>query len=356
MKLYTPGPVFVTDDTLDQLAKPSDTHRSGWYSELHARCVEKLKKVMFTDNDVFLGTFSGTGFMEACVSNTLNPEDKGLFITCGAFGDRWISIGKSLSKQFDVLRFEMGKAVKPEAVAEKLKEDNYTTVFMQFNETSTGVRNPLEKIAPIVKENGALLCVDAVSGLCGMKLEVDKLKIDACLASVQKCFAIPPGLAVCSVSAALLEKAKNTKNRGYYLDFLVMKKYYDKNQTPTTPPIPQIRALDYKLDYIINTEGLENRFKRHDKLAEMTRDWAKNKGFQIFSEEGYHSSTVTTITNNKNIDVAKFVKTAEKRGYRIVNGYGPLKNKTFRIGHMGDLQESDMKELFGVLDEILEGQ
>ncbi|MHA1791120.1 MAG: pyridoxal-phosphate-dependent aminotransferase family protein [Promethearchaeota archaeon] len=353
IKLYTPGPVFVSEETLKELAKPCDTHRSKWYSELHESCTKKLQELMFTKNDVFLGTFSGSGFMEACVSNTLNDDEKGLFIIIGAFGNRWASMAKANGKKYDTLEFDFGKAAKPDIIKEKLENENYTTVFIQFNETSTGVRNPIEEIAPIVKKHGALLCVDAVSGLGGMKIEVDKLKIDACLASTQKCFAVPPGLAVCSVSDALLEKAKNTKNRGYYLDLLLIKKYHDKNQTPTTVSIPQVRALDLKLDKMLHQEGLENVFKRHDTLAKMTRDWATSNGFELFAEKGHYSSTVTTITNNKGIDVAKFVSTLEQKGYRIVNGYGPLKNKTFRIGHMGDLQESDMNELFGVMDATL---
>ncbi|MFX0102960.1 MAG: pyridoxal-phosphate-dependent aminotransferase family protein [Candidatus Hodarchaeota archaeon] len=352
-KLYTPGPVFVSEETLKNMAAPGDTHRSGWYSELHKEVVERLKKVMYTENDVYIGTCSGSGFMEACVSNTLGPEDKGLFISIGAFGDRWIDMGKGYGKNYDTLKIEMGKAAKAEDVKKALEGNKYTTIFIQFNETSTGVKNPLYEIAPIVKDSGALLCVDAVSGLLGMKLEVDKLKIDACLASVQKCFAIPPGLAVCSVSEDMLEKSKNTPNKGYYFDLMVLKKYADRNQTPSTPPIPQIFAMNAQLDKILNEEGLENRFKRHDKLAQMTRDWATGKGFEMFSEEGYHSSTVSTMKNNLNKDVGSFVKKVEKKGYRIVNGYGKLKDKTFRIGHMGDLQESDMTELFGVLDETL---
>jgi len=351
IKLFTPGPVYCAPDVLAEMAKPCDTHRSKWYYDLHKDCTSKLQKVLFTKNDVFLGGFSATGFMEACVSNTLGEDDKGLFIIVGEFGNRWKMIAEGLGKKFEKLEYPGGKAAKPADVKKALDGKKYTTVFIQYNETSTGVRNPVEQIAPIIKETGALLCVDAVSAMCGMKIEVDRLGIDACLASVQKCFGIPPGLSVCSASPALLEKAKKTKNRGNYLDLVEIKQFHDKFQTPTTPPIPQIRALNYKLGKILNEEGLENRFKRHDKLAAMTRDWAKSQGFTMFSEEGAHSSTVSTIANNKNIDVEKFVAALETKGYRIVAGYGQFKKVSFRIGHMGDLMEKDMKELFGVMDE-----
>lgn len=353
IKLFTPGPVHVTPDVLAEMAKPCDTHRSKWYYELHKDCTSKLQRVLYTKNDVLLGAFSATGFMEACASNTLGDGDTGLFIVVGEFGNRWKGIADNLGKKCDVLDYPGGKAARVEDVKKKLEEKKYSTVFIQYNETSTGVRNPVEEIAPVIKASGALLCVDAVSAMCGMKIEVDKLGIDACLASVQKCFGIPPGLAVCSVTPALLEKAGKVGNRGNYLDLLELKKFHDKSQTPTTPPIPQIRALAYKLGRILDEEGLENRFKRHDKLAAMTREWAKGQGFTMFSEEGHHSSTVSTIANNKNIDVEKFVGALEKKGYRIVAGYGQFKKVSFRIGHMGDLQEADMKALFAVMDETL---
>lgn len=355
IKLFTPGPVYVAPDTLAEFAKHCDTHRSKWYYDLHAACVEKLKSAMYTNNDVFLGAFSATGFMEACVSNTLGPEDTGLFVKVGAFGARWASIARDLGKKHDVLEFDWGKAAKPGKVKEALESKPYSTVFVQFAETSTGVRNPIEEIAPVVKDAGALLCVDAVSGLGGMKIEVDKLGIDACLASTQKCFAVPPGLAVCSVSEALIEKAKTVPNRGQYLDLITIKNSADKHQTPTTIGVPQVRALEYKLGKMLDEEGLENVFARHDKMARMTRDWATGNGFEIFSEAGYESSTVTAIANNKGIDTGKMVKTLEAKGYRIVDGYKSLKGKTFRIGHMGDLQPADMEGLFAVLDEVLAG-
>lgn len=353
IKLFTPGPVYCTPDVLAEMAKPCDTHRSKWYYDLHKECTSRLQEVLFTTNDVLLGTCSATGFMEACVSNTLNADDKGLFIIVGEFGNRWKVIAESLGKNFDVLDYPGGKAAKPEDVKTALEGKSYTTVFIQYNETSTGVRNPVEDIAPIVKESGALLCVDAVSAMCGMKIEVDKLGIDACLASVQKCFGIPPGLSVCSVSTVLLEKAKNTQNRGNYLDFIEMKQFHDKLQMPTTPPIPQIRALNYKLGKILNEEGLEKRFSRHDTLGAMTREWAESQGFTMFSENGHHSSTVSAIANNKNIDVEKFVAALETKGFRIVTGYGQFKKVSFRIGHMGDIMADDMNELFGVMNETL---
>jgi len=234
-----------------------------------------------------------------------------------------------------------------------MDRDNYSVVFIQANETSTGVYNPVDKVVPILKNYGALVCVDATSSMAGVKIEVDKLGIDVCLASVQKCFALPPGLAVCSISDAAFEKAEKVKNRGFYFDFIELKKRNAKHQTPTTPPIPQIRGLTAQLDYILNEEGLEKRFKRHEQLGRRTREWVHEMNLKMFPEKGYESNTVSTISNSLNLDIPKMVSMLLAKGYRIVNGYGNLVNKTFRIGHMGEINLNDLEKMLKVLTEII---
>ncbi|HID32624.1 MAG TPA: alanine--glyoxylate aminotransferase family protein, partial [bacterium (Candidatus Stahlbacteria)] len=232
-------------------------------------------------------------------------------------------------------------------------KDHYDAVALVHNETSTGVRNPIEGIAEVVKDYpDTLFLVDAVSSLLGDKIEIEKLGIDVCLASVQKCFALPPGMAVCVVSEKALNRSGEVTDKGYYFDFLVFKKYWeDRKQTPTTPCISIIQALDYQLDKI-KSEGVENRYNRHKEMAGVVQDWAR-KYFAMFSEEGYHSLTVSAITNNRSISVADLNKELGKQGYMISNGYGKLKEKTFRIAHMGDLTADDVKDLLGRIDSIL---
>lgn len=351
--MFTPGPVKVTERVLSELSKPNDTHRSNPYYELHAQTCSRLQQLLYTKNDVLLFASSGTGVMEACVQNLLAPGEKGLFLTCGAFGDRWVEIARSHGKAFEQLEFPWGTAVRPDAVKEALEGGDYPVAFVQFNETSTGVRNPLEKIAPVVKEGGALLCVDAVSGMAGMKIDVDAWGIDVCLASTQKCFGLPPGMAVASVSEAAYEKAEGVEHRGYYFDLLVLRRYGQKNQTPNTPPIPLIRALNAQLRHVLEVEGLENRFARHAALGERVRKWAAEEGLEMYSEDGSHSDTVAAISNTRNVDLAKFVANVEARGYRIVNGYGSLAGKNFRVGFMGDVQLDELEELLVVLSEEL---
>ena len=353
LKLFTPGPVDVPKRILDEMAKPNDTHRSNPYREMQQLVEEGLKKLLYTSNDCLIFTSSATGIMEACVRNLLKDNEKGLFLSIGAFGDRWHQIGESNGKNSIKEGVEWGHAIKADLVNELFEKDDYDVVFVQANETSTGVYNPLDEIVPIMKEHNALVCVDATSSMAGIKVEVDKLGIDVCLASVQKCFTIPPGLAVCSISQTAIEKSKKVENRGYYFDFLELLKKNKTHETPNTPPIPQIRALAAQLDYILNEEGLEKRFERHTQLGEFTRKWAKEQGFQMFSEMGYESNTVSTIKNNLEIDIGKMVSTLMDKGYKIVNGYGDLRNKTFRIGHMGEISLKDLEKMLNVLTDII---
>jgi len=353
LRLFTPGPVYVSERILREMSKPNDTHRSRPYEEMHKQAVEGLQKLLYTNNNCLIFTSSASGIMEACMRNLVKDEEKGLVLSIGAFGDRWHQIGLSNGKNIVKESVEWGKALTPQFIRTLLESDNYSVIFLQSNETSTGVYNPLEKIIPIIKKYDVLVCVDATSSLAGVKLEVDKLNIDVCLGSVQKCLALPPGLAVCSISDDAIEKASQVKDRGYYLDFLTLLKKNEVNQTPTTPPIPQIRSLVAQLAYIVTNEGLTNRFQRHQQLGEKTRSWVDNLGLKMFSEKGHESNTVSTIRNNLNVDISKMVNKMLDKGFRIVNGYGKLKNKTFRIGHMGELTLSELELMLDVLTDVI---
>lgn len=353
LKLFTPGPVYVPERILNEMKKPNDTHRSQPYSEMHKEAVEGLQKLLYTDNECLIFTSSATGVMEACVRNLVKNDEKALFLTMGAFGERWFTIGKKNGKNAVKAAVEWGNAITPEFAKEALEKDDYPVVFIQANETSTGVYNPLKEVVPILKDSGALVCVDATSSMAGIRLEVDKLGIDVCLASVQKCFALPPGLAVCSISEDAIGKAETVENRGHYFDFLYFLKKAKVSQTPTTPPIPQIRALVAQLDYILNQEGLENRFKRHERLGKRTRIFARDINMDMFSAKGYESDTVSTIKNTLDLDFSKMVNHMLEKGYRIVNGYGDLKGETFRIGHMGEITIKELEEMLKVLTDII---
>ncbi|MFN2341659.1 MAG: alanine--glyoxylate aminotransferase family protein, partial [Halanaerobium sp.] len=204
------------------------------------------------------------------------------------------------------------------------------------------------------KFDDVIFLVDAVSGMAGTEIRVDEWGIDMCLAGVQKAFALPAGLTVASVSEKLLKRAEEVESKSYYFNLPLLYKYHQRSQTRTTPAIPQIFALQKQLDDIVNFEGIENRFARHQEMAEYVQNWALEY-FDIYAEEGYWSNTVTCIENNRGIDVSKLInELVDKYNIRIANGYGDLKNKAFRIGHMGDLSLADIKGLLATIESILD--
>lgn len=197
-----------------------------------------------------------------------------------------------------------------------------------------------------------MILIDSVSGLSGARLEFDAWDLDVALTSSQKAFALPAGLAFCAVSDRAMAKAATVKNRGYYTDFLDLEKYLLRNQTPATPAISLMYALDQQLDDML-AEGMENRFARHLAMRDRTIAWAKGHGFNLFAAEGYESPTVTCVENNLEIDVAAMNKYLRQHNMIISNGYGSLKGKNFRIAHMGDTQIEDLEVLFTVMDDFI---
>jgi aspartate aminotransferase-like enzyme len=245
-------------------------------------------------------------------------------------------------------------AIKPEMVDEQLATGKYDAVTLVFNETSTGMMNPLPKISEVVKRHpGVFLLVDAVSGMAGVKIDTDAWGVDFVLAGTQKAFALPAGLAVAAVSPRALARATEVPPRSFYFNLPDMYKFHKKNQTPATPAIPQMFALKAQLEEIL-AEGVEKRFARHAKLAGIVQRWAK-KHFDIYPEQGYWSQTLTCVKNTREIDVAVMIKTlAEEYDVRIENGYGELKGKTFRIAHMGDVRPDEILGLLSAIEEIVD--
>lgn len=351
-KLFIPGPVEVHKDILAAMAAPMMGHRSADYAALHKRAKEKLKKLLYTEGRVFLSTSSAFGVMEGAVKNLVQKRCANF---CnGAFSSKWHDVTKRCGIEADAFSAEWGDPITPEMVEEALKTGKYDAITVVHNETSTGALSPLEEIAEVMKRYPDVsFIVDTVSSMSGMKIEVDRLGLDVCVASVQKAFGLPPGLAVFTVSDKGMEKAKNTPNRGYYFDFLEFAKNDTKDNTPSTPCISQINALDVQLDRIFE-EGAEERFARHAKMAEKTREWILSQGFGLFAKEGYRSQTLTSGKNIKNADLEGLKKSLAERGYAFDNGYGKIKNQTFRIAHMGDIMPEDLDDLFQTIKAVWE--
>jgi len=351
-KLFIPGPTHVVDEVLDAMAMPMIGHRDSLYSDLHGAVVEKLKKLLSTDGRIYLSTSSSTGMMEGALRNCV--QTKTLMTDCGAFSKRWTEIAEANGKEIEVIKVEMGEAITPEMVDEKLAQGGFDSVCITYNETSTGVVNPLKEIAALVNEKypDVLILVDAVSIMSGAELRVDEWGLDVVLAGTQKAFALPPGLCVVTVSDAAYARSETTKNKGYYFDFVALEKKAVKSQTPATPAISLINALNVQMDRILE-EGIENRFARHAEMAEYVQDWAREHFALYAADEQYLSPTVTNVRNTRGIDVVALNAELAKRGAMISNGYGALKGKSFRIAHMGDLQLEDLKWLTEQIEDIL---
>ena len=350
-KLFIPGPTHVREEILAAQTAPMIGHRAKDYSDLQAAVTPKLQKLLYTQQPVFIYASSGTGLMEGSLRQAVLK--RALVTVCGAFSKRWFEIAKANGVPADSIEIEMGQGFTPEMIDAALGAGDYDAVTLTFNETSTGVMNPLQDVAAMVREKypDVLLLVDAVSAMAGAKIEFDAWGVDVVFASLQKCFALPPGLTVAAVSERALERARQVPNRGYYFDFITMLKYYERSQTPATPAISLINALNKQMDDIL-TEGLDNRWVRHIEMAEIVRAWAR-KHWALFSDPRFLSNTVTTVTNTRGISVADLNKALGERGAMISNGYGTLKEKAFRIAHMGDLTVADIRWLLAQIDDIL---
>lgn len=350
-KLFIPGPTDVDPDVLEKMATPMIGHRTKEATVLQQSVSEKLQKLMYTNQTILLSTSSGTGLMEGAIRSC--TRKRAAVFSVGAFGNRWYELAKYNQVPADIFKSEPGKPTTPEMVEEVLKTGEYDVVTVTHNETSSGIVNPCQAIGEVVRRYpDVLYLVDAVSSLGGAKIEVDKWGIDICIASTQKCLALPPGLSLCSISERAVEAARQVEFRGYYLDLIRLYDQVKKNfQYPSTPSLSHMYALDYQLDRILE-EGLDQRFDRHEKLADMVRAWAL-KHFSLFADEGCRSNTVTCINNKDQFVFADLSSALLERGFRIGSGYGAFKDTTFRIATMGELKEETLRELLGAIDEIL---
>lgn len=352
-KLFIPGPVEVRQEVLSQMALPLIGHRGRDASQLQENIINNFKKIFYTNEQILLSTSSGSGLMEGAIrSCTLK---KAAVFSIGALGDRWYEMAISNNIVADKFEKQWGEAFTKEEIERVLETGEYDLITITHNETSTGVMNPIEEIAEVIgKYPDIIFCVDAVSSAVGSKIEVDKLGIDILITSSQKCIGLPPGMSVCTFSTKAIKRAEKVTYRGKYFDLLSLYKYIkDKNyQYPSTPSISHMYALDYQLNYIVNEEGIENRFGRHKVMAKITEEWA-DKYFELFADKKYLSNTVTTIKNVRNIDFSYLNNELGKRGFQISNGYGILKDKTFRIAHMADCTIESLNDLLENINDIL---
>jgi aspartate aminotransferase-like enzyme len=356
VKLHIPGPVEVSAKTYQAFCAPMIGHRGQGYKDLVAKIQPQLQQLLTTKQLVYLSTSSAWGVMEGAIRNLV--AKRVLNCMCGAFSDKWLDVAKRCGKAAEGLQVDWGSPIRAAQVDAKLATGQFDALTIIHNETSTGTMSPLAEIAALKnKYPDVMFIVDSVSSMTALPLKFDVLGIDVLLAGTQKAFAMPPGFAVFVCSPAALAKAATMQDRGYYFDFIEFQKNAELNMTPSTPSISHTYALSSKLDEFF-AEGLENRYARHRKTNQMTRDWAAKHGFTLFPEKGFESITLTCVNNGakpggRTVDVAKLQKLVKDQGFLIDGGYGKIKGTTFRLSNMGDETEATMNQLYAALDKAM---
>lgn len=356
MKLFTAGPVACFPEVLEAMKIQMLSHRSKEYQELHKDTTIRLGRFLEAEKStVLLIPSSGTGFMEASVRNAVNPGGKVLVTVIGEFGNRYREAVEKNGRIPVVLEKPLGKPVLPEELDDALKKNpDVEAVTITYNETSTGVLNPLRELAKIAKEREKLVFVDAVSAMGAADIKVDAWGIDLVFSSSQKAFGVPPGLAMAAVSEEVFERAKAIPQRGLYFDLIEMREVLVKQwSTPTTPPIPQIIGLNVVLRIIERMGGKDAWLKMYAERAEKIRRGVQEIGLKLFAEPGYYSPTITVVYNPPGVKGPVVYEEMRKRGFEIAKGYGKVKDDTFRIGHMGYITDKDIDELLMNLKEVV---
>ena len=352
--LLTPGPTQIPPEICAVLGRPIIHHRTPQFQENLKEAVEGLKQVFQTQNDIYLLTCSGTGAMEAAVCNLLSPGDKAITVEGGKFGERWSELCRSYGVEPDVIKVTWGKAVDPAQIKKILDtRKDIKAVFITQSETSTGVTTDVEAVARVVRDTSAVLVVDAVSGLGVIDLQMDSWWVDVVVSASHKGFMLPPGLAFISVSAQAFKLVETCKSPRYYFDLRKSKEALADVDTPFTPAIGIVMALNESLRRI-KQEGLQNLFACYARLARGTREAAKALGLSIFPDESCLSNVLTAIKLPAEVDGNKVVKIMrDTYGISVAGGQDTLKGKIIRIAHMGCVDEYDILTGIACLEKVL---
>ncbi|MEZ4411999.1 MAG: alanine--glyoxylate aminotransferase family protein [Gemmatimonadales bacterium] len=353
---FLPGPTEVTDDVLAAQTRPMIGHRGKGMEDLLARIQPRLQRVFRTERPVYISSSSATGLMEGALRN--GARQRVLSLVNGAFSDRFQKIAVACGLEVDVLEAEWGEIHTPERLADALKGGTYDAVTVVHSETSTGALNPIAELAKVVHASGdAVLLVDSVTGVAGNVVESDAWALDFVLTGSQKALALPPGLAFGVAQPNILERAKAKEGRGVYFDFLEFEKFTLKNQTPNTPAVSLLYALDKQLERI-DAETMPGRWDRHNAMAMRTWAWADEmtaRGIpvRVLAPEDFRSWTVTCLTMPPGKKGSEVNAAMKAKGITISAGYGKLKDTTIRIGHMGEHTLPELERVLTALEEVL---
>lgn len=358
-RFFLPGPTEVRPEILVAQARPMIAHRGEGFEALMGGIQEGLRGVFRTKRQVYVSASSATGLMEAAIRNS--GTGRVLALVNGAFSLRFAHIAEACGRPVDNLEVPWGEAHDPADVRRALTFRDYDAVTVVHSETSTGALNPVAEIAAVVRErDGPLVLVDSVTGVGGAELHADDWGLDFVLTGSHKALALPPGLAFGVASERMLARAAETPGRGLYFDLLEYEDHGAKLQTPTTPALTLMYALQAQL-VRIREEGMQARWARHARMAERTWRWveraetATGVALRVLAPAGFRSPTVTAVAPPQGVSPSAIVKGMAERGWIVGGGYGKVKGITFRIGHMGDHTEAELEALLAVLSEVVAG-
>lgn len=355
--LMIPGPTPVPESVLLAMAKHPIGHRSSEFSDILKEVYADLKWLFQTKNEVFIYAASGTGAMEAALSNLVNQGDKVLSLIIGNFGARWAKIAQSRGAVVEKLEVELGDIIKPEDLKAKLAKDTkkeIKIVTLTHSETSTGAKNDIKTLCKIIKDHGAISVVDGVTSVGAMEVKMDEWGIDVLVSGSQKGFMIPPGLSFLAASKRAWEVHEKCLYPSFYFDWKAHKKAVLEDTTPYTPAVNLIFAL-HEAFKIMKKEGLENIFARHQKLALGLRKAVRAIGLELFVKDDENASyAITSILPPKGISVPD-IRNGLKKDFDIVvaNGQNQLKDKIFRMGTLGFVSQRDLLTAVSSLEAVL---
>lgn len=354
---FLPGPTEVHPEVLSAQTRPMIGHRGRDIKELLERLQEGLKRVFVTERPVVISTSSATGLMEAAVRNGVG-SGKVLSLVNGAFSSRFGEIAMACGKETELWAVDWGRYHDPEQLDARLAKGSYDAVTLSHSETSTGALQDLESIARVsARYPGVMLLVDSVTGIAGTEVRTDDWELDFVLTGSQKALALPPGLSFGVASEAMMDRSSVVTNKGYYFDLVPLMKALEASQTPSTPAVSLLYALEAQLERI-SVEGIENRWSRHAAMQRATTDWveemqAEGVDVDVLAPPGYRSPTVTCLSLPETISGPEVVAAMRDRGWVIGGGYARLKETSVRIGHMGDHGVENLTELLEALGEVL---
>ncbi|HEY9137291.1 MAG TPA: alanine--glyoxylate aminotransferase family protein [Terriglobus sp.] len=357
-RLFTPGPTPLLPAAQFAMAAADMHHRTPEFRALYTRVLAQMKIFVGTANDVILLSASGTGAMEAAVSNLTSPGDRVLVLSAGKFGERWSAIAKALGCAVDVVTAPYGQTFNLDEVKKALKLET-RAVFMQASETSTGTSHDVQSIATLMQQtrSEAMLIVDAITGLGTTPLDMDAWGVDVLIGGSQKAVMIPPGLSYLAVSERAWDRMEATYNPRYYFDLRRERKNAKNGESAFTPAVALIAALGAALDYIAAqadgnlAAGRAKLVNNAQIIAKLTREACTALGFKLFSASP--SAAATAVYAPEGIDSGVIVKALKERfGAIITNGQGEMKGQIFRVAHLGYFDFMDTMALLAALEQV----